>query len=439
MKSFQKYRLLHTPFSKKLFFVFNYLRRASILSLISFLYLLIVKDVQAQNISSTKPYWEYVRTETGIYPYSPDGCYQPTVHKAEEGFVDITVKKCSHPNDKKEVKTRLKFEWVKPPHIIPVNEPISHKLTTTLIENSDPEWVISGNVFIRYELFRADGPYKDGPYPGWAGGQSAVFGKGSPNPVILEFKENYVGGWDKFSTMRITVVASYSNQHWWSYVYRYVIPEPKSDVQNSNPNGYFGNATGTYITDFQEMTLQQNANKVTGTYKYKDGRIEGILNGRTLTGWWYQYNGKGRFIFEFNPEFNAFTGKWGDNDAEPTQPWNGRRVNKQTSHSISHLWKVIEKDLSNGQYYEATWRLKDNGLSFDAHWKHLPSGNEGDLSNFAHIRSISNNQIIIDRPGLGTYQGTISNNRMSIKGTLTWCSGCSWEVKLETPLPRELR
>jgi len=66
---------------------------------------------------------------------------------------------------------------------------------------------------------------------------------------------------------------------------------------------------GTYSTDFQEMTLQINGNWVTGTYKHRNGRVEGTLNGNTLTGIWTQSNGKGRLEFVFNNDFSAFTGQ----------------------------------------------------------------------------------------------------------------------------------
>lgn len=82
---------------------------------------------------------------------------------------------------------------------------------------------------------------------------------------------------------------------------------------------------GVYDSDFNEMTLQVNGNKVTGTYKWADGRIEGTLSGHTLKGRWTQSNGKGRFVFEFNSDFSAFTGKWSYNDAEPALKWNGKK------------------------------------------------------------------------------------------------------------------
>ncbi|MDX9881198.1 MAG: hypothetical protein RBS73_03965 [Prolixibacteraceae bacterium] len=94
---------------------------------------------------------------------------------------------------------------------------------------------------------------------------------------------------------------------------------------------YAQNVSGTYQTDFKEMTLQQNGNQVTGTYEHSGGRIEGTLYGNTLTGWWYQTNGKGRFVFVFNNDCSAFTGKWSYGDAEPSSAWNGKRPGTGTA------------------------------------------------------------------------------------------------------------
>ena len=80
----------------------------------------------------------------------------------------------------------------------------------------------------------------------------------------------------------------------------------------------------TFTTDFNDMVFHQNGNKVTGTYAHRDGRIEGTLNGHTLTGRWTQDNAKGRFIFVFNEDFTAFTGKWSYNDDEPSSRWDGK-------------------------------------------------------------------------------------------------------------------
>ena len=83
--------------------------------------------------------------------------------------------------------------------------------------------------------------------------------------------------------------------------------------------------TGVFTTDFSDMVFSWNGNKVTATYEFRDGRIEGTFNGHTLTGRWTQSNAKGRLVFEFNKDFTAFTGKWSYNDDAPTSSgWNGK-------------------------------------------------------------------------------------------------------------------
>ena len=83
--------------------------------------------------------------------------------------------------------------------------------------------------------------------------------------------------------------------------------------------------TGVFSSNFNDMRFRQDGKKVTGTYDYRNGRIEGTLSGHTLSGRWTQDNAKGRFVFEFNEDFTAFTGKWSYNDNEPTSTgWDGK-------------------------------------------------------------------------------------------------------------------
>lgn len=97
----------------------------------------------------------------------------------------------------------------------------------------------------------------------------------------------------------------------------------KSGLQEIAP---LENFPGLYKTNFGVMTLHVDGNNVTGKYDYKDGRIEGTLDGTTLTGRWKQSNGEGRLIFEFNPAFTAFEGKWSYNDEEPSSNWSGEKT-----------------------------------------------------------------------------------------------------------------
>jgi hypothetical protein len=94
-------------------------------------------------------------------------------------------------------------------------------------------------------------------------------------------------------------------------------------VSKSNKTGSI--PTGVFSTNFNAMHFRQDGNKVTATYDYRNGRVEGTLDGHTLTGRWTQDNAKGRLVFEFNEDFTAFTGKWSYDDNEPTNGgWDGK-------------------------------------------------------------------------------------------------------------------
>ena len=128
------------------------------------------------------------------------------------------------------------------------------------------------------------------------------------------------------------------------------------------------NASGVYDSDFNEMTIQQNGNKIIGTYKWADGRIEGTLSGHTVTGWWYQSNGKGRFTFVFNDDFSAFTGKWGRNDAEPTSKWDGKKTSGASASATSLIAGVYDSDFNemtiqqNGNKITGTYKWADGRI-----------------------------------------------------------------------------
>lgn len=93
------------------------------------------------------------------------------------------------------------------------------------------------------------------------------------------------------------------------------------------------------------------------------------------------------------------------------------------------VWKVVER--VGNERWEATWTLRSDGKTFDAHWVHHPGGESGDLRAFAKILSLKGQTIVIDRPGLGRYTGQLSSNRTRINGPMSWSQG-TWEVRLES-------
>ena len=91
-----------------------------------------------------------------------------------------------------------------------------------------------------------------------------------------------------------------------------------------------------------DLMLMQDGLKVTGTYAFHNGRIEGELKGRTLTGRWKQDGASGRFSFEFSKDGKSFQGRRSVGDAEPdkrAEAWNGKREKE----SGKHPWVLVDK------------------------------------------------------------------------------------------------
>lgn len=91
--------------------------------------------------------------------------------------------------------------------------------------------------------------------------------------------------------------------------------------------------TGTWDTNYNLMNLEQKDSIVVGRYDKNNGRIEGILDGNTLVGTWFEsrykvgsFDTTGRFRFLFNTD-NTFTGNRGLNESFTNEgQWNGKRI-----------------------------------------------------------------------------------------------------------------
>ena len=83
--------------------------------------------------------------------------------------------------------------------------------------------------------------------------------------------------------------------------------------------------SGAWSTDFNRLVLTQEGIRVTGTYAYMGGRLEGSVQGNVLQGTWTQSNGRGRFEFRMSADGRSFTGKWGNRQTLTGGPWNGTR------------------------------------------------------------------------------------------------------------------
>ncbi|MBR5091313.1 MAG: Ig-like domain-containing protein [Ruminiclostridium sp.] len=126
--------------------------------------------------------------------------------------------------------------------------------------------------------------------------------------------------------------------------------------------------TGTWETNWNDMTLTQSGSTVTGSYAYKGGKISGTVSGNTLTGTWTQTNAKGKFKFVMSSDGKSFSGSYGYNDSAPgSSGWDGKRKTSVTySDSTS---KKPSASLSN-----VSWDNNAGKISFTIKFADVKSG-----------------------------------------------------------------
>ena len=186
-------------------------------------------------------YWRYLRTESGTVPYDPKGCYQPRVHTAQDGLVEVTITACGQPIP---AQSRFRLEWNAPPKVIHPGKAFDFQLKTTLTANLAPSWTLSGGLGFGVAGFLAPPTYTgSGPSVGPAGnphhgGESwswdnlqrppAERTSGPPEWWATDPREAAAG-----RKMRVNAVVSASETLWWSYVYELVegaTPEPPPET-----------------------------------------------------------------------------------------------------------------------------------------------------------------------------------------------------------------
>ena len=75
---------------------------------------------------------------------------------------------------------------------------------------------------------------------------------------------------------------------------------------------------GRWDSNFHEMMLHQDGTKVWGTVNYRDGAIEGKLDGDLLRFRWYQRENKqrGHGYLQISSDGSHLEGRWGYGDSD---------------------------------------------------------------------------------------------------------------------------
>ena len=82
-------------------------------------------------------------------------------------------------------------------------------------------------------------------------------------------------------------------------------------------------------TNYGEMELRFSGDRVTGEYESDDGRIEGVVSGRLMTGTWSEKpsyappKDAGQFEFTLSEDGRSFTGRWRYGSEGEWRSWSG--------------------------------------------------------------------------------------------------------------------
>lgn len=102
----------------------------------------------------------------------------------------------------------------------------------------------------------------------------------------------------------------------------YMLTGKKPPVTSSS------NFAGEWKTTWLDMSLTQAGNRVTGTFAWADGKVEGTVTGNILRFHWTQSNGKGAGHLTLSEDGKSFKGFWSytdDPDNQSGGTWDGTR------------------------------------------------------------------------------------------------------------------
>lgn len=128
-----------------------------------------------------------------------------------------------------------------------------------------------------------------------------------------------------------------------------------------------GDISGTYESSYSLFHVRQQGTALAGCYEYKDGILEGAIEGRIMKIQWTEEGdgNAGPAILVFAPDGNSFRGFWwrgSDQVAAPAGNWDGRKVSPEVGgcpHWSGSVGGELRKDLA------AAGRSRLYGILFD--------------------------------------------------------------------------
>jgi len=120
-------------------------------------------------------------------------------------------------------------------------------------------------------------------------------------------------------------------------------PIPPTPTPTPTPITPTGDWSGTWSSNWGQMTLSQNGNQVTGSYTHDNGKISATVSGNTLLGTWSEApsytppNDAGDMVFTMSADGQSFTGDWkyGSTGNWQKNGWQGTRMSTPKTITVT--------------------------------------------------------------------------------------------------------
>jgi OmpA-OmpF porin, OOP family len=123
--------------------------------------------------------------------------------------------------------------------------------------------------------------------------------------------------------------------------------------------------SGTYSTNYSNFHLRQQGTALTGCYEFKEGLLNGAIEGRVMKLTWQQNNGNGPAVMVFSKDGKTFKGFWwysASAKSAPSGTWTGTKMSNDVGgcpHWSGSVGSELKKKLLDEK------RARVYGILFD--------------------------------------------------------------------------
>jgi OmpA-OmpF porin, OOP family len=125
------------------------------------------------------------------------------------------------------------------------------------------------------------------------------------------------------------------------------------------------NISGTYSTNYSNFHLKQQGTALTGCYEFKEGLLNGAIEGRIMKLTWQQNSGNGPAVMVFSKDGKTFKGFWwysANAKSAPSGTWTGTKMSNDVGgcpHWSGSVGSELKKKLLGEK------RARVYGILFD--------------------------------------------------------------------------